>query len=35
MLGSETRPQVRVQFENLAKAHLRLAEQADLLIALT
>jgi hypothetical protein len=27
---SETRLQVRVQFENLAKAHLRLAEQADL-----
>src|SRR5262245_10928958 len=27
---SEMRPQVRVQFEDLAKAHLRLAEQADL-----
>jgi len=27
---SETRPQVQGQFENLAKAHLRLAEQADL-----
>jgi hypothetical protein len=27
---SEARPQIRVQFENLAKAHLRLAEQADL-----
>src|SRR5262245_15184003 len=27
---SEARPQKRVQFENLAKAHLRLAEQADL-----
>jgi hypothetical protein len=27
---SETRLQVRVRFENLAKAHLRLAEQADL-----
>jgi hypothetical protein len=26
---SETRPQLRLQFENLAKAHLRLAEQAD------
>jgi hypothetical protein len=26
---SETRLQLRVQFENLAKAHLRLAEQAD------
>jgi hypothetical protein len=27
---SEARPQLRVQFENLAKAHLRLAKQADL-----
>ena len=27
---SEVSPQVRVQFENLAKAHLRLAAQADL-----
>jgi len=27
---SEASPQIRVQFENLAKAHLRLAEQADL-----
>ena len=27
---SEARPQLRVQFENLAKAHLRLAAQADL-----
>src|SRR5262245_60278400 len=26
---SETRPQLRVQFENVAKAHLCLAEQAD------
>src|SRR4029434_4909933 len=26
---SETRPQLRLQFENLTKAHLRLAEQAD------
>jgi hypothetical protein len=27
---SEAGPHIRVQFENLAKAHLRLAEQADL-----
>jgi len=27
---SETRPHIRVQFEDLAKAHLRLAGQADL-----
>jgi hypothetical protein len=26
---SEASPQIRVEFENLAKAHLRLAEQAD------
>ena len=26
---SEPRPQIQVQFENLANAHLRLAEQAD------
>jgi hypothetical protein len=26
---SESRPQIQVQFENLAKAHLRLAGQAD------
>src|SRR5262252_7395534 len=27
---SEAKPQMRVQYENLAKAHLRLAAQADL-----
>ena len=28
---SEAKPQIRVQYENLAKAHLRLAAQADVI----